>query len=323
MKSRNAYFDYLRGIAILMIVAIHCYDAHSTDSVQHLLRNTFNCAVPLFFAISGFFLGRKDVKYTELVMTQVPKVYIPMLVWSLPFLVSNLIAGKAIHSSLLMFLIGGFGVFYFTAVIIQYYLLLPVMVKVVDRFKMGGVFLSFVVSGLSVATVTYHNIVSGMHLPLILYAGLFPLWSVFYITGIYLGRQSNRQYPVVLPLVLMMFGLFLSQIESEYLFSNYGSGVGIKPTSFIFSLAMLFLLFSVKTETMVKKFLGQENSFLCYLGSVSFGIYLIHLHVVKRFASHLTDSWLLKWAITVVVTVCLIQLLRKIMPEKWHRYFGI
>lgn len=64
MKRRNSYFDALRGIAILMVVAIHtfmacdfgCFINYMTIGIRQLL----NMAVPLFLAISGFFIGRKN-----------------------------------------------------------------------------------------------------------------------------------------------------------------------------------------------------------------------------------------------------------------------
>jgi len=34
MKNRNHYFDFLRGIAILMVVGIHTYTMSNFDSVE-------------------------------------------------------------------------------------------------------------------------------------------------------------------------------------------------------------------------------------------------------------------------------------------------
>ena len=63
MKQHISYFDFLRGIAILMVVAIHTYIAGdfitADGTVRIIFRQLLNCAVPIFLAISGFFLGRK------------------------------------------------------------------------------------------------------------------------------------------------------------------------------------------------------------------------------------------------------------------------
>ena len=55
---RLSYFDFLRGIAILMVISIHTFD-NGMVLPDVILRNIMNCAVPIFLAISGYFLGKK------------------------------------------------------------------------------------------------------------------------------------------------------------------------------------------------------------------------------------------------------------------------
>ena len=58
-KQRDTYFDFLRGIAIIMVIGIHTY----VDGLMHFnlfLRQFLNCAVPIFLAVSGYFIGRKS-----------------------------------------------------------------------------------------------------------------------------------------------------------------------------------------------------------------------------------------------------------------------
>ena len=140
--ERNYYFDYLRAISILMVVAIHCFNNDCHNEWLYFVRNTLNCAVPLFLAISGFFLGKKDLsskcKVSHFLKKQVPKVYIPMLVWSLPFLLIKIYASKSLAEPLVLFFVGGFGVFYFIALILQYYCMLPLINKVLSGIGCGG-----------------------------------------------------------------------------------------------------------------------------------------------------------------------------------------
>ena len=101
MKSHIAYFDFVRGIAILMVVAIHTYVAGNFTTMDGtasiILRQTLNCAVPIFLGLSGFFLGRKKFENRQSVFEfwkrQIPKVYIPCIVWSLPLLVFSILGG--------------------------------------------------------------------------------------------------------------------------------------------------------------------------------------------------------------------------------------
>ena len=82
MKERIAYFDFLRGLAIMMVVGIHTYTLGEDSTV---VRQLLNAAVPLFIAISGYFLSQKKMEnkddYFSFLKKQLPKVYLPVLVW--------------------------------------------------------------------------------------------------------------------------------------------------------------------------------------------------------------------------------------------------
>lgn len=137
MKQRDRYFDVLRGLAILMVVAIHTYKPSIegwTNLANLGVRQILNCAVPLFFAMSGYFIFKKVLDNKQDVMRfwmhQIPKVYVPTLVWSLPLFLQAVLKGKNPITSSLNLLICGFSVYYFIAVTIQYYLILPFLQKV-------------------------------------------------------------------------------------------------------------------------------------------------------------------------------------------------
>lgn len=141
MKERVAWFDFLRGVAILMVVAIHTFAStlqkeELVGDVLILFRQVLNCSVPLFLAISGFFLAKKreERSYIRFWKHQIPKVYVPTLIWSLPYLALHIWQGNDWAEGIVIFLLCGFSVYYFIALIIQYYLLLPMLVKV----KLGG-----------------------------------------------------------------------------------------------------------------------------------------------------------------------------------------
>lgn len=144
-KERNRYFEALRGIAIIMVVAIHTYNKDSTSSFELLARQVCNCAVPLFFAMSGYFLYNKSLADKEKLMSfwkhQIPKVYIPVLVWSFPWFLIGILHGNIVKPSLIL-LSCGYKVYYFVAVIIQFYLLLPLLQRYKTGSFVGGVFLT-------------------------------------------------------------------------------------------------------------------------------------------------------------------------------------
>lgn len=141
MNKRNEYFDFLRGLAILMVVAIHTYNLN-TDGI--VIRQLLNTAVPIFIAISGYFLSQKAMgsqgEYISFLKKQLPKVYYPVLLWSLPLLVISIIQGKLILANVILFLVCGMSIYYFVAFIMQCYVVLPLVKNMVYRTKWGGDF---------------------------------------------------------------------------------------------------------------------------------------------------------------------------------------
>ncbi len=144
---RIPYFDFLRGIAIIMVVCLHCIDYSAMEGpVLNLFgvefRNLLNAAVPLFLAISGYFMANKKTDtptaYKEFLKRQAVKVYIPMLVWSVPYLILAYLHRENSVTSWLLYFFGGFSIYYFIILIVQYYALLPLMQKMGRSLGGGG-----------------------------------------------------------------------------------------------------------------------------------------------------------------------------------------
>lgn len=279
--QRNLYFDSLRGIAILMVVAIHTFIAYEFDNFQSIcaisMREIFNVAVPLFLAISGFFIGRKKFESNYQIITfwkkQIPKVYIPTLFWSVPYLTLALYHQQSLLKNILVFLLCGYSIYYFIALIIQCYLLLPFIQKKMLNYAMGGVILSL--SLICVAVISYTSIT---RFPLIVFAGPVIVWLIFFWIGVFLSR-SERNYKIgwIFVGVLVSFALML--IETKFRHEASGGGYGIKPSSFIFSFLMILLLLSKRMEL---KYVKDNiiNKALTIVGDYSFPMYLIHCFVI-------------------------------------------
>lgn len=331
MNARNKYFDVLRGFAILMVVAIHTYKPDITEwtgQVNLGMRQIFNCAVPLFFAMSGFFTYKKALENRQKALKfwkhQISKVYIPTILWSMPLFLLGICKGKGLCTSMINLLICGFSIYYFIAVTIQFYLLLPAFQKY-KACSMGGVILSIAISMACIGIVTYFNIVLDLHLPLIVYAGCGLLWLMFYVVGCSLSSKS-RLYSLKGVIVILALGFVLSYVESHYLLSRYSLGFGIKPSSFIFSLGMVLFLMSGKVEAFV---MARQNSLFKvfeYIGNESFILYLTHCYVIGWILPHtgfLQDYWLTRWLVVVIISLLGIYLMHKLLPAKSKYYLGI
>ena len=322
--KRNTYFDFLRGLAIMMVVGIHTYTLGKDSTVVRQLLNT---AVPLFIAISGYCLSQKRMEnkddYLFFLKKKFSKVYLPVLVWSLPLYAIALYSGSSIIKQTILLLSCGLSIYYFVAFIMQCYVVLPVINNYISGNKRRVVIVSCLISFAWIAGVMYMNTIQGKGIPLILYAGPLPCWLMFFVLGVMIGHKPERNYSIILPMVIAILGFILSVIETDYLLDHYGKGVGIKPSSFIYSAGMIFLMFSNKVENLIRR-TGAIYRFIIWIGSLSFGIYLIHCYFISFFVKRLPiDSWLLQWSLALFLTVVFILILRKLLPTKYHKYLGI
>ena len=322
--KRNTYFDFLRGLAIMMVVGIHTYTLGKDSTVVRQLLNT---AVPLFIAISGYCLSQKRMEnkddYLFFLKKKFSKVYLPVLVWSLPLYAIALYSGSSIIKQTILLLSCGLSIYYFVAFIMQCYVVLPIINNYISGNKRRVVIVSCLISFAWIAGVMYMNTIQGKGIPLILYAGPLPCWLMFFVLGVMIGHKPERNYSIILPMVIAILGFILSVIETDYLLDHYGKGVGIKPSSFIYSAGMIFLMFSNKVENLIRR-TGAIYRFIIWIGSLSFGIYLVHCYFISFFVKRLPiDSWLLQWSLALFLTVVFILILRKLLPTKYHKYLGI
>lgn len=132
--KRNQYFDFLKGIAILMVIGIHTFFISGGfisfhEYLKTGIRQVLNCAVPIFLACSGFFLANKKLdtkaEIRAFYKQQISRVYIPCLLWSMPWLAIHILGGGNVALGVLKLFLCGFSVYYFVLLVIQYYLLLP------------------------------------------------------------------------------------------------------------------------------------------------------------------------------------------------------
>lgn len=211
-KERIIWFDFLRGVAILMVVSIHTFAATVQNGSQAndltiLLRQVLNCAVPLFLAISGYFLARKksERSYLQFWKRQIPKVYIPTLIWSLPYLALYIWQGNDWLKGIVIFAVCGFSIYYFIALIVQYYLLFPVLQKV----KMGGG--NFSICCDNVGNLLRFLFGSGQR---IWHEFHCQRWTVSCVVGLFCGRHLFRKSEGTCLLSLAVVTLFGGRIDT-------------------------------------------------------------------------------------------------------------
>lgn len=327
-SQRDSYFDFLRGLAIIFVVGIHTvgsgFDYYSaTGFLTVLVRQIIGCAVPIFLAISGFFLVKKNMKtmkeYTSFLKKQIPIVYFPCLFWSLPYLLISIKSGNSIFYSFLLLFICGFSVYYFVACIIQCYILLPIIKTRNFLFTILMLITSLLWAFLHVK----YNLIPNAKIPLVIYAAPFPNLLVFFSLGCWLGCKE-RTYSLSLMIFLLILSLGLSVYETNFLHDTFEiSGLGMKPSIHIFDFLSILVLFHQKTKKLYKE--NWVTKKICDLGIDSFTIYLIHLLVaiVLFRIPMINQFWLSKWFILLFTSWMFVKVMKSFLSNKVWKFLGL
>lgn len=328
-EIRDPYFDFLRGLAIAAVVGIHTVKADfDYDSVIGFftvsLRQAIGCAVPVFLAVSGYFLCRKEIYnkagYLSFLKRQIPTVYLPCLVWSLPWLIMAIWNGKSLAVTLLLYFGCGLSVMYFIAVIIQCYIALPVLKKI----NFPWVIICLLISLLASAANLVYNIIPGVNLPLIVYGGPIPMLGAFFVIGYWLG-QKTRNYSIQLVLILYVVTLLLSIVETYLLYIDFGiQSLGLKVTTQMNSFVTILLIFHPQVRISYKD--NIITRFFHTLGRHSFIIYLSHCLLLTLVVSQiplLRDYWLSSWLLGLFLSWVFAEAMIKYIPHKYWRYIGL
>lgn len=329
-KSRISYYDSLRGIAILAVVFIHSLKYSNSEflDVSIFFRQIINFAVPLFLAISGYFLVSKKIETREEYMLflkkQIPRVYIPYLVWSCFFFIAYVFVLKS-HTVFEMLrnilIFQSVSIFYFVALIIQFYILLPFIQKYLKISVVASIIISLIISVL----LAWYKYNFQSTLPFIVYAGNFLTWMMFFVLGMFLGKHKVRIKNYILMCGVLLF-LFFSILETYFyieLFNDIGEAVtAIKFSSFIYSGLLILLLLNNK----------RNWTLFSDLGKVSYAVFLMHmlvLPIVRMFVNliYRTESGffidLLCGIITTIICYVTCVVLRRLRPAFSQLYLGV
>lgn len=324
MNKHIDYFDMLRGVAILFVIICHSYSGNPTaggvkEEFYLLIRQIVTCAVPIFLAESGFFLANKvldnKTAYFKFFCGHSFRVWLPMVIWSIPLFFIKEHTNPIL--SIVFLLVGGYSIYYFITLIIQYYALQPILRKI-NRI---GVLVCFILTAIFLAVDNYYTSIRGHDLSLFFECAPFVMWLAYPAIGYYIGK-SNRDYKLFPWIVLMIVGLVACVFETKWLYGFHENGIGAtKISALIFSFSAIMVLFNERTQS----FFESDKLWykgLVHIGGISFGIYLIHKYFLDfLIAPHINDMFL-RAIITLTASIVVILLVKKAVPSSVARILG-
>jgi len=327
--KRDTYFDFLRGIAIMLVVANHTKVHTDIHSLLGIINAAMTCvvspAVPIFLAISGYFLYRKVMEtrsdYFGFLRKQLPTVYLPCLFWSIFHFALYIHGGNPPIKGIILFFTCGMSVYYFIAGIMQCYVLLPF----VRRIKRTGVFVLLLIALVWTGCYTYLFLAQGYNPSLLFHSAPFPNLLVWFALGCYLGQKDRMNYRALPIAITTVFALMSSCGESYYIHTLCGkANQDWKITAYLFDFFVILLVFSQPVRS-----LYRENRFtrlISQLGIASFAVYLTHNLVaipICRIFPFVGHYWVSKWAAILLATWLFVEILKRLLPIRFWKYLGL
>ncbi|AKB25602.1 Integral membrane protein [Methanosarcina sp. MTP4] len=316
-NTRIREIDFLRGFAILAVIAIHSSTNFSkifylnSLVIFNLFIDVFSqYGVPLFIFISGFVLSNKyyglfSVKefYKKRVISIIPQYLLFSILYisffailsnNLPsfseIILKILTANSAIHM-------------WFFLTITGFYIFYPVIICIYSHFDERNNLFTFLMLSLIIQvtwSISALIIETGGYEPLFIYLAkrIFIPYLFYFVLGIYVSKnfhfvyaymESIKKYKVILLLILALITIIIS------FFWIVGFGYYVKGFDSFYSMSTLYFIIPVIIEVLYypliffllfeasSKIMKRENlltSIMYSLGRHSFGIYLVHFFFI-------------------------------------------
>ena len=247
--------------------------------MQVICKPFINFAVATFIFLSGYLTKADNDNWLAFYRRRITRVLVPYFIWTviysiqdiqsegLSVLVKNLLCANATTT------------LYYIFVYIQFVLLTPLMGKLAkSRLRHLG----WIIAPLSVVLFKYipafGDIHLGKHVEL-LWSDACLGWFTFYYLGLILGNKLLSPKFNLINLVFLYCVSLLLQMGEGYLWFTVdpaGCGSQLKLTSILSSSIFMLIIYSVLSRNH-----GTKCRLLSTIGDYSFGIYLVHMMILK------------------------------------------
>ena len=287
--------DILRGFGILAVILIHvCGDIHESNLNAIVITNMFIAvfsgafAVPLFIFVSGFSLSNKysgSFSYSSFLKKRLKFIIPPYIIFSIFYLISS-----NEHTTFYMVLTQNYnGFLWFIPLIIQFYLLYPLIIRAYDYFNnTSKLKLLF---GLALALQMLWDIITfGQPIGASI---LFISHLSYFLLGIYTARNyelvkltinniktSGIYELITLSLVFTTMLTYIWLIRFDYIDSYFKLNAlyFILPLCLFLTLFIFILVLCIRASLYLTEVNNLSAHVFRSFGRRSFGIYLVHIY---------------------------------------------
>ena len=290
--------DFIRAAAALSIIAIHItanyvYVSRAAYYINQLVR----FAVPIFILISGLllFASNTDYKgvrgYFAFLGKRLKRIFIPYIIWSFIYIIYSLRSdlgsiwfdkGAFLLDSARKLLYGSAHAhLYFVIIMIQLYLLFPLLSYLMKRWCRLVLALSFLVT-LYYQTGVYLYLMGLVKFPYFLLPNymFFPTWIFYFVFGMYFTTRmefwKSKLQGKILPVSAVWAASFVLLLIDSKFTDTFSSSM--KPSIMLYCITTFMLMYSVFLLLRDKSYTLLKG--LDWLSAQSYFIYLGHLLVL-------------------------------------------
>ncbi len=308
-RVRNIGIDAFRYIAFIFVVVLHGFirtdeEFHSSIWIFHTAR----FAVPFFFIASGYFLARSDPEFKSGLLRTLKRIAPIFIVWVLIYLTlfGHLDDLTRLDSFLHILATGGFAyhLWFLPALAVGTIMLL--WLKSYGPKVLIGIGIFLYLTGMIFDQ--YHTVFGIPELPIRTRNG--PFFSFAFVATGYLISKYKIELTIRHGIILAIFGLILQIIEALFLshiagssFRSYDFFIG----TFLYGVGIFFVALNLQPSKFI--------NFLAKLGSLSLGIYCIHLGFIFWLEKSY-DRTTLEGATIVVLVVIILSTISSLLLSK-------
>ncbi|MDU1890500.1 MAG: acyltransferase family protein [Dysgonomonas sp.] len=282
--ERNITLDSFKIILSVLVISAHIFPLFGKDDISSWLisQGVSRLTVPCFFIINGFFLVSK-INSKDAIKKYLSHLIIIYLVWSLIYL-SNYATTLTTRVIVENLIFGYYHLWYLPSLMLGVLILYLIKRKIKNDSLIVSIAIVLFIAGCLLEVVptirifdTYpNNFRNG------LFFG-FPFVTIGYYIR-YKELHKNMKVKLLLPLTILGFGILFA--ESYYFYLK----------SYFFNLYIYYLLLCPVLFLLIMKFsvYKKNNVFLSYFGSLSAGIYFIHVFIFDRYIVFPTEYTIVK-----------------------------
>ncbi len=334
-KKRIYWVDYLKTLAILAVILVHCSSKYLLPETVFqpnwyfgvLFESLSRFGVPLFIMVSGFLILRKNQSIAD-VPRRLKRVIVPFLFWLIVCMLAKFIFMFKVNgiSDLGYFLIGALldptivsVEFWFVYMIIGLYIASPIITTWLHNTSIAEIEYCLIIWAL-ISFIGFSNVDFLLYDYLKYFTGSIG----YFILGYYLTIKQksclkNKNFGWLLFVggtLLAFFGTIFSSMAigtQSLLFFNLGD---VTPSACLQAMG----LFIIISNTDFSKFSSSVNNMAIYLSVGSYGVYLANVLFINLFDKMRLFDFMgsaalivpLEFIVVVLVTNIAIRILYKI-----------